>query len=70
MKTKKLSKKLGLNKKTISNLNTHKMNEIKGGITNGCYSEDPEEHCPGTISKDSHETSYTPYNTLCQVCIP
>ena len=31
MKTKKLSKKLVLNKKTISNLNGDQLNQVKGG---------------------------------------
>ena len=31
MKTKKVSKKLGLSKKTIANLNAKEKNEVKGG---------------------------------------
>ena len=43
MKTKKLSKKLGLNKNTIANLNTNDMSMIRGGAenTDTC-------NCPGT----------------------
>lgn len=45
MKTKNISKKMTLNKKTVANLETTNMNEIKGGISvtrtsggiPGCY---------------------------------
>ena len=40
MKPRKLNKKLMLNKKTISNLNAQKMNNVIGGKTyTGCYTE-------------------------------
>lgn len=40
MKTKKLSTKLGLNKKTVAHLNSHQQAEIRGGDFT-CYT------CPG-----------------------
>ena len=51
MKTKKIAKKLSINKKTIVNLNSDAMNIIKGGIKQSYrYSEcptqcDPTETC-------------------------
>jgi predicted component of type VI protein secretion system len=36
MKTKKLSKKLVLNKKTVSNLNLSYLKSVKGGLTYKC----------------------------------
>jgi natural product precursor len=40
MKTKKMSKRLSLNKKTITDLNDSELNSVRGGIDTG-YS------CPG-----------------------
>jgi hypothetical protein len=36
MKTKKVSKKPGLKKRTVANLNSSGLNEVKGGETMGC----------------------------------
>lgn len=35
MKAKKLSKKLGLNKITVANMNNHEMNSARGGVYTG-----------------------------------
>lgn len=42
MKTKKISKKLGLNKKTVAHLNSHQLAEIRGGDCTCCPT------CPAT----------------------
>lgn len=57
MKTKKFSKRLALNKKTIANLNKHEMRFAKGGVKSmfatSCASEDPcntsWDYCDETI---------------------
>lgn len=73
MKPKKLDKRLSLNKRTISNLENKKLNEVLGGApsidtlckTWGgnscegtiCYSIDPPAMCPNTQ-----------YHTFCPEC--
>lgn len=44
MRTKKIEKRLSLNKQTIANMNPQEMNAIKGG---GC-TYDFDTACPGT----------------------
>ncbi len=64
MKRNQLEKKLSLNKKTIAHLMEDKMEEIKGGMTNTCYSEDPKGTC--TFETPPSLGGYT----LCIYCIP
>lgn len=45
MKTKKLSKKLGLNKKTIVNLETNDMKKLYGGFL-GIWTDTCPSACP------------------------
>jgi hypothetical protein len=66
MKHKQFDKKLVLNKKTISHLMQEKMGEIKGGITNTCYSEDPNATCTITIPPSLGGFQYT----RCMYCVP
>ncbi len=70
MKTKKFERKLILNKETISDLTSGQMKEIKGGITDGCISLDPNENCTFTIGKTSHAQSSPPFHTICYACVP
>jgi hypothetical protein len=51
MKKAKFSKKLVLNKETISNLNNASMNNVKGGATYSCNSADLQ-CCPSALSAD------------------
>ncbi len=56
MKTKKFSKKLSLNKKTIADLNSNEMKEVHGGqlaifteTCRSCYGSDYLACCPGPV---------------------
>ena len=60
MKTKKLSKKLGLNKKTVVNLTTKGMNDVKGGITQSIYP------CPVSMPQIICETEHIEHT--CGTC--
>ena len=59
MKPKKLSKKLSLNKKSISNLNNFEMNAIDGGV----FTNIPEDTCNTCNPCGSIEFSLCGYNT-------
>jgi hypothetical protein len=52
MKPKKLSKKLGLNKKTIADLNGSQMEHLKGGIDTPpvCWETDAQSNCPTMLT--------------------
>ena len=57
MKTKKLSKKLELNKKTIAHLNNSSMKALRGGVYTGYTCQD--DGCDTVISCE---------NTMCWIC--
>jgi hypothetical protein len=63
MKTKRMVKKLVLNKQTVLDLTEDKMDEIKGGITNTCISIFPTPctmGCPASWE----------VKTQCDWCVP
>jgi len=71
MKTKLSEKKLTLNKQTVSHLSVKKMEEIKGGITNTCWSEDPNETCTTTFGETTLPWFVSAVDkTYCEICIP
>jgi len=65
MNTKK-TKKLEIRKLTISDLNTITLEDVKGGITNTCYSADPNATCTVTIDSSLNPAKYT----KCMKCVP
>ncbi len=66
MKTTKLSKKLGLNKRTIANLNASNMKNVKGGAHNtGPY--ETCDTCGTCLTCDTCGTCDT-CNTWCETC--
>ena len=77
MKTRKLSKRLELNKKTIANLNNEALNFVKGGRTtatcpNQCQTNEPGCTAAGCITevepycfKPEDVTKYPCTMTLC-----
>ena len=62
MKTKKLSKKLRLNKKTVTNLNNYEMSLLKGGLK--WESDIPTECCATPQCTQSCSIIYV--NGICQ----
>jgi len=64
MKPKKLSEKLGLNKKTVAHLTAKGMNDVKGGATNNsiypCPVSSPQIIC---TSEQVEQTCGTCYDT-------
>ncbi|MCP4149659.1 MAG: hypothetical protein GY757_18075 [bacterium] len=65
MKNKRFKKKLSLRKSTVSHLNLKTLDDVKGGITATCYSEDPDETCTITIPP-----SVWGPKTKCMFCVP
>lgn len=76
MKTKKLSRKLELNKKTIANLSNEDLNSVKGGRTtatcpNQCQTNEPRCTAAGCITEVEpscytvNETKYPCTMTMC-----
>ena len=74
MKFKKRNKKLTLNKRTIADVATDKMAEVKGGrvtftcdficlFTDGCYIYNTKEQI-------CYMVSAPPLKTRCEICIP
>ena len=70
MKNKRVEKKLVFSKETISDLSQNKMDEIKGGITNGCITLNINVHCTFTVGETSHALSVAPYETCLEECAP
>ena len=60
MKTKKLSKKLSLNRTSIANLNSHMLGNVNGGYTGTCPNLNT---CPYTCD----DASVCP--THCETCV-
>ena len=58
MKTKKLSKKLVTNKKTIANLNASNMNNVKGGVHDSHTCEYGTCGCGYTVACGSTVSSF------------
>ena len=75
MKT-KFKKKLGLNKKTVANLNNYHLNSIRGGLSEGtdcgfCNTEGiacrPTAPCTGGCDTEDCTNYITCDNATCQV---
>jgi hypothetical protein len=66
MKTKKLSKKLGLNKKTISNLSVGELKQSKGGLP----WTDPRICCQPTIYTDCYSCEITCWSYCANCTVP
>ena len=64
MKTKKFSKKLNLNKKTIVDLNNDDMRFVNGGATSKCETWVPEESVC-LICTSLCPTDYNPVSECC-----
>jgi hypothetical protein len=73
MKSKKLNKKLALNKKTIAHLADDVLNGARGGVTNdtceSCYDYTFCWGCPTLICPDYPPTTGVPGNTEYNTCV-